>query len=134
MATRYLTTACPFIPKDEHERLMHTKKESTSQSMEKRRTGLPVYLGLVAQEFGLTDGIEKNGIVRCSVGGSFHREQHSQPIVDISYQHTLFIPRLLLSFCYHVTHAPLTNMTMALVPGRRGGGGEHPEARFARKA
>ena len=68
LTKRHLVKECRNIPESTRERLIETKKITTSQSMEKARIGLPVYLKLVTKEFGLIDIGERQGI-RCTVAG-----------------------------------------------------------------
>jgi len=60
-------SSCQYIPKQKQEKLIHNKKTTTSQSMEKKRIGLPVYLKLLAHDFGLTDNDKSEGIQRSLV-------------------------------------------------------------------
>ena len=71
MTNRHLLLSCKNIPKHTQKELKTTKKNTTSQSMEKKSIGLPVYLKMLVHEFNLTDDKdEKQGIQRIAVVGS----------------------------------------------------------------
>ena len=67
MVCRHLVSVCQSIPKKTQQKLVHDKQNATKQSMLKDRIGLPVYLKLVINEFGLIDGGENRGIHRTQV-------------------------------------------------------------------
>lgn len=69
MVVRHLMESCKNIPCSTQKRLINDKKKTTSQSMEKERIGLPVYLKLLTSEYGLADRGSNEGI-HCSVAGS----------------------------------------------------------------
>mmetsp|Transcript_8402 Transcript_8402/g.8256 ORF Transcript_8402/g.8256 Transcript_8402/m.8256 type:complete len:356 (+) Transcript_8402:46-1113(+) len=68
MTNRHLLLSCKNIPKHTQKELKTTKKITTSQSMEKKSIGLPVYLKMLVHEYNLTDDKdEKQGIQRIAV-------------------------------------------------------------------
>jgi len=67
LVTRHLMSSCQNIPKSIQKQLKQDRKKTTSQSMMKDRIGLPVYLQLLSNEFGLTDDDGESGGIRCSV-------------------------------------------------------------------
>jgi len=75
MMKRHLLVSCKHIPKRIRRELITAKEYTTSQSMQKEKIGLTVYLEMLVQEFSLAnkDG-EKHGIQRIigstSVGSS----------------------------------------------------------------
>ena len=64
LVVRHLIQCCQNIPKNLRGELIQDKKITTSQSMEKGRIGLPVYLQMISDEFGLADCGQTVG-VRC---------------------------------------------------------------------
>jgi hypothetical protein len=63
MVDRHLLKTCPNISAHEQARLRETKPNSTSQSMYKHRIGLPIYLKMIYQEFGLVNRGNRQGVV-----------------------------------------------------------------------
>jgi hypothetical protein len=70
LVNRHLMSSCQNISREKQQQLVQDKKITTKQSMEKNRIGLPVYLRLLAEAFGLTDDGKSEGI-RCSMMGAY---------------------------------------------------------------
>ena len=62
MTKRHMLTSCQNIPKAVQEQMNETRPFSTQQSMSRGRIGLPAYLKLLIDDFGLTDHGRKDGI------------------------------------------------------------------------
>jgi hypothetical protein len=69
MVQRHLLLSCPYVPKQIKNQLELAKENSTSQSGQKERIGLPLYLTKLVNEFGLTDIGQNEGVQRSSVTG-----------------------------------------------------------------
>jgi hypothetical protein len=66
MVSRHLLVTCPYIPKIPRSNLLNTKHNSLSQTMTLGHIGLPAYLRMLQDEFGLEDIGHANGVrVRC---------------------------------------------------------------------
>mmetsp|Transcript_49708 Transcript_49708/g.58012 ORF Transcript_49708/g.58012 Transcript_49708/m.58012 type:complete len:389 (-) Transcript_49708:512-1678(-) len=64
MTKRHLSLSCKHISKHTQIQLTTAKKNTTSQSMQKERIGLPVYLRMIVHAFSLTDKVKNQGIQR----------------------------------------------------------------------
>jgi hypothetical protein len=64
MVQRHLLSSCPYIPKNVQNQLELAKKNTTSQSGQKGRIGLPLYFTRLVNEFGLTDNGKNEGMQR----------------------------------------------------------------------
>jgi hypothetical protein len=69
MVARHLLESCSNVREDLKHQLLQAKKSSTSQSLRKGALGLPAYLRLLIELYGLTDDGKREGVRRKSVGG-----------------------------------------------------------------
>jgi hypothetical protein len=70
MVVRHLLESCQNVREDLKHQLRQAKTSSTSQSLRKGALGLPAYLRLLIDHYGLTDVGKREGIRRKSVEGN----------------------------------------------------------------